>query len=147
MNWVEDAKSIFNSKKPEHFTDYKHCEECAEHDQTLICSSIDTIGLEELGNIAWDPMCFCTPEGKKYYMPALIRLSLDTINDEFYLEQLLFLLEGDGKGNKLYDSCSEDQRQFIVNFIEFVISNFAGQLEDNCTENEAFRTHSVWENT
>ena len=33
MNWFDEAKIVFNEIKPAHFTNFNHCEECAEHDR------------------------------------------------------------------------------------------------------------------
>src|SRR3712207_1738759 len=103
MDWKQRAKLIFNVPKPAHFGKYRHCCECAEHDETLSGSDVDSIGLEQLGNPGWDPLCFSSAEGLIYYMPALIRLTLDTIDDpqQVYLDQLLFHLIQDGAGNAL----------------------------------------------
>lgn len=144
IDWIKEAKRLFSCEKPDHFTDYKHCEECLEHDETLLGRTIDTIGLEELGSPGWDPLCFCTAEGIKYYMPALIRLSLTTIKDEFYLEQLLFHLERDGRNNDLVVACSKEQREFIVKFIEYILLNYTNELECNCCENEVLRVLEIW---
>lgn len=144
--WIDEAKRIFRMDKPEHFTNHEHCCECEEHDQTLIRSSIDEIGLEELGNPGWDPICFASSEGKKYYMPSFIRLSLDTIDDEFYFAQFLFHLEYDGRQNNLYLSCNAKQREFILKFVEHVILQYSAQLESASCENEAMRVHEIWSN-
>ena len=74
LDWVERTKEHFGGRKPVHFTHYEHCDECLEHDQTLLNCDVDSIGLEALGNPGWDPLCFCTEEGFRYYMPALVRL-------------------------------------------------------------------------
>ena len=145
MDWINEAKRIFRVEKPNHFTDYKHCEECEEHDQTLINASIDAIGLDELGNPGWDPICFSSPEGKQYYMPSLIRLSLDTMDDDFYFGQLLFHLEG-GWGNELYLACSQQQRGFIKAFVEYVIIQHTVQIEANGYEDEALAVQEIWSN-
>ena len=89
--------------KPAHFTNYQHCCECAEHDTTLLTADVNSIGLEQLGNPGWDPLCFTSAEGLVYYMPALIRLTLETMStpQERYLEQLLFHLIYDGTENRL----------------------------------------------
>lgn len=42
MDWLKEAKRIFNISKPEHFTNYKHCDECAEYDETLLNHSVDS---------------------------------------------------------------------------------------------------------
>ena len=106
MNWIDAAKILFESQRPEHFTNHEHCEECAEHDQTLLSSDIETIGLAELGNPDWEPICFTSAEGGKYFLPAFIRLRFETINDAFYFGQFLFHLEGNGPENDFYLSCS-----------------------------------------
>ncbi|VAX05467.1 hypothetical protein MNBD_GAMMA26-1571 [hydrothermal vent metagenome] len=38
MDWVAKAKELFEMPKPEHFTNFTHCCECDEHDQTLLVS-------------------------------------------------------------------------------------------------------------
>jgi hypothetical protein len=65
--------------KPVHFTNYRHGCQCAEHDAVLTASDVNAIGLQQLGNPGWDPLCFTSAEGLLYYMPALIRLTLETM--------------------------------------------------------------------
>lgn len=144
VDWVEEAKRRFEAKRPSHFTNYNHCCECAEHDETLKAADIDTIGLKELGNPGWDPVCFCSDEGKKYFMPAFVRLALETVKNEFYLEQFLFHLEGDGEENSLYKSCSNPQRQLIASFIEFMINTYTNEIEANLCSDEVLRAYQIW---
>jgi len=144
MNWILEAKRVFDVPKPEHFTNYKHCEECAEHDETLINSDIDTIGLDELGKPGWNPICFCSEEGQKYYLPAFIRLSLETMSDDFYFGQFLFHLEYDGENNKLVNSCSQAQRNYIASFLQYAIENYSSEIEQNSYDNEVLRAHEIW---
>ena len=147
MDWLSEAKRLFDGAKPEHFTNYRHCCECGEHDRTLLAATIDSIGLEELGNPGWDPMCFASAEGKKYYLPALIRLSLESIDDDFYFAQFLFHLEGDGPGNALFSACNEAQRCFILGFIEHMILSYPEILETHGCANDAFRVQAIWSAT
>jgi hypothetical protein len=99
MDWTHHAERLFNLPKPAHVTNYRHCCEYAEHDDTLATPNVDSIGLQQLGNAGWDPLCFTSTEGLLYYMPALIRLTLDTIDkpQKCYLDQMLFHLIRDGK--------------------------------------------------
>jgi hypothetical protein len=62
-DWQKLALELFNVPRPQHFTNYMHCCECAEHDETLRNSDVHSIGLEELGSASWDPLCFCSAEG------------------------------------------------------------------------------------
>jgi len=147
MDWVEESKRLFKAIKPKHFTNFSHCEECAEHDETLILADIETIGLDELGNPGWDPICFCSEEGKKYYMPSFIRLSLDSIYNDFYFAQFLFHLEYDGENNKLLQSCSKNQRAFIASFVKYMIESFPVEIEKNICTDEVFRVYHLWHDT
>jgi hypothetical protein len=45
-------------ERPEHFTDFQHCCECAEHDELLRSRDLDTLRVEDVGNPGWDPLCF-----------------------------------------------------------------------------------------
>ena len=93
MNWLANATTLFKADKPRHFTNFNHCDECAEHGATLCSSDVNSITLDELGHQGWDPSYFCNDEGKLYYTPAFIRLSLANLENDFYFEQLLFHLE------------------------------------------------------
>jgi hypothetical protein len=148
MDWIKEARQRFAISKPQHFTDFGHCPECAEHDETLLGSSIDQIGIKELGNPGWDPMCFCSAEGIEYYFPALVRLSLDTAsNEDFYFCQLLFHLEYGGKENRFFQHCSLSQREFVVAFIEHMIVTYPDELEESMCATDALSTYELWQST
>jgi hypothetical protein len=144
MNFVLKSKELFKAEKPEHFTDFRHCEECNEHDCTLLSHDIDTIGLAELGNPGCDPLCFSSADGLKYYIPALIRLSLETIDNKFYLGQFLFHLEGDGHSNGLWLACNAKQRDFIARFLQQILDNHLDAVELNCYSKELLRCYEIW---
>ena len=144
VDWFDEAKRVFLVEKPEHFTDFNHCEECADHDETLRSSSVEQIGLEQLGNPGWDPLCFCSTEGLKYYLPALVRLSVETIEREFYFEQLLFHLAYAGAENRLLQGCSASQREFVAAFLAHMIFTYPNELERNTSVEEALSTHELW---
>ena len=143
-DWLEEAGRLFSVSRPAHFTDYRHCCECAEHDETLLANDIDTIGLTELGNPGWDPLCFCSGPGLLYYTPALIRLSLNTVEDDFYFSQLLFHLDYGGRDNRYLQACSDVQRKFIADFVDFMILTYTEQLSGSFDEDTALRVSEVW---
>lgn len=147
MDWKQQAKLIFNVIKPTHFVNYQHCCECAEHDETLSAFDVDSIGLPQLGNPGWDPLCFSSAEGLMFYLPALIRLTLDTIDDprEMYLAQMLFHLIQDGISNRLVSACSKEQREFIADFLEYLIDNHSSQIEaDVYFPDDILRAYEIW---
>ena len=128
--------------KPEHFTNHLHCEECAEHDSTLRENDRSSLSLEHVGNPGWDPICFCSPQGKAYYLPSLIRLALEP--DSSYWQQLLFHLEGNGPGNDLILFCSKVQREAVTAFLEHLLSGRAAEIEQCNSTDELLRTHEYW---
>src|SRR5262249_38492433 len=134
MDWIQQAKQLFNIPKPAHFTNYRHCCECAEHDETLLACDVDSISLQQLGNTGCDPMCFVSQESFLYYLASLIRITLDTMAkpQERYLDQLLFHLIRDGKDHDLVRACSREQRAFIAGFLEYLVDQYSAKL-DECT--------------
>jgi len=112
-------------RRPAHFTDYTHCCECAEHDALLRARERETLALEDVGNAGWDPICFVTSDGFRYYLPALVRLALSPPEDRNagpYLSQLLFHLIGDGENNRRVSCCAPAQRRAVVEFLWHVVS-------------------------
>ncbi|WP_299180701.1 DUF6714 family protein [uncultured Neptuniibacter sp.] len=144
MDWVAKSRALFAVEKPEHFTNYEHCDECAEHDATLRQHDRESIGIEELGNPAWDPICFCQDIGMHYYLPAFIRLSLDTMSEDFYLEQFLFHLTIDGRENSFYVSCNRPQRRFIADFLAFLLEEFPDKIELAFCGDDLLNAYEIW---
>ena len=73
MEWFEEAKSLFEIKRPIHFTDFKHCYECEDFDKMLNGINIETASLNEFGKEFNDPLYFVTAEGFYYFFPALVK--------------------------------------------------------------------------
>lgn len=111
--------------RPDHFTDYMHCEECTEHDETLRSHSPDTIGVNELGNPGWDPICFATPEGFNYYMPGLARLALGR-GEQWYLGQFLCHLDA-----RRIAGFSSEQRAAVLALLEHIRETMSDEVESS----------------
>ena len=141
--WIQTAKRLFALPKPVHFTNYRHCCECAEHDETLLTHDVDSIGMEQLGNPGWDPLCFSSATGLLYYMPALVRLTLHTLepSQAAYLDQFLFHLNR----AEVLEATTLQQRQFIVAFLEYLINWDSAQnsQESLGMEGKEVRSHPL----
>ena len=61
---------------------YDHCDECEEHDDLMRSRDRATLRIEDVTDLAWTPLAFLTPEGYRYYMPALIRLALSAEGED-----------------------------------------------------------------
>jgi hypothetical protein len=146
MDWIQEAQRLFNRPKPAHFTNYRHCCECAEHDAVLTASDVNAIGLEQLGNPGWDPLCFTSAEGLLYYMPALIRLTLETMAtpQEQYLEQLLFHLIYDSTENRIVRACNPEQRAFIAGFLAYLMEQYSVEIDECGCGDDMLTAYEIW---
>ena len=76
-------------------------------------------------------------------MPALVRLTIDTFDS--YLDQLLFHLIKDGPGNSLVSACNDEQRKFIAEFLEYIITERAEQIAAQLfASDDILRAHEIW---
>jgi len=132
--------------RPEHFTAYTHCAECAEHDATLRARDRDTLTLADVGNPGWDPLCFCSAAGLAYYFPALAGLALTApANDSpWYAEQLVFHLGYGHLDNELYGYCNDAQRQAVSAVLAFLIETYAAHIEGIRAGDAYLRCHELW---
>lgn len=108
-------------EKPEHFTNFHHCDECAEHDTTLRNRTRDTLRRQDLGNPGWDPLVFSSVEGIAYFLPALARFALlpDVWRDhEWYGCQILSHLCYEAERNRFLAWCSERQREAVYGLLK-----------------------------
>lgn len=133
-------------ERPEHFTNYLHCEECAEHDRVLLQHDRETLRIDHVADPGWDPIGFCSPQGKAYYMPCLVRFALLEADDSssFYWRQLLSHLEGDGPDNAFVSFCSRPQCLAIAMFLEYLVETRLSSIEAFDSTDQILRTHSVW---
>ncbi len=132
--------------RPDHFTNYMHCDECAEHDETLRARDLQTLGIEDVGNPGWDPICFVAPEGFAYYFPALARLTLapPAAPHGWYGNQLLFHLCYDGPGNKRMLACTPQERRSVVMLLQHIVDTRAELLDSNQCSDELFHAIDYW---
>jgi hypothetical protein len=121
---LDEVKSAFGSSpRPDHFTNYTHCDECRDHDNTLRSHTPDSIGLAELGNPGWNPICFATIEGYLYYVPALARLALDPNNNGCYVEDFMFELR-----SERIAAFNAAQRQVFLKLLLYLFEQYPRQV-------------------
>ncbi|MDQ8021849.1 MAG: hypothetical protein REI94_08425, partial [Moraxellaceae bacterium] len=95
--------------RPEHFTNFTHCDECREHDNTLRARTRDTLQRQDLGTAGWDPISFCSAEGIGYFFPTLARFALLPAvwrDRDWYADQLLSHLAWEGAENGFLSWCA-----------------------------------------
>jgi len=132
--------------RPAHFTTFEHCEECAEHDEVLRSRDIDSLRIEDVGNLGWDPVCFTSPQGFAYYLPALVRLALAEPAEPhtWYGSQLLFHLCSGGRRNERVLACSVQQRRAVVAFLRHLVETRAQLADNHLCAAELFQAIEYW---
>ena len=133
-------------RRPEHFMNFTHCEECAEHDELLRSRDIYTLRIEDVGNPGWDPICFISPEGFAYYLPALARLALAEPDyaHGWYGGQLLFHLCSDGRRNERLLACTPEQRRSVVEFLQHLAETRASLADSELRTDDLFQAIEIW---
>ena len=134
-------------ERPEHFTDFQHCCECAEHDELLRSRDRQSLRIEDVGNPGWDPLCFTSAQGLLYYLPALGRLALDepTRDLDWYVPQLHFHLTYKDAENRMLRAATPAQRRSVVQLLRHIIET-RGELCDkwSCRE-DLLATAELWQ--
>ena len=143
LSSIEAAFS--HCRRPHNFIDASHCEECAEHNDTLCNTNRDEIGLKELGNPCWDPMCFVQPQGFVYYFPAMVRLAFDDSTNNEYLNQFLFHCTYEGGKNPNFKHFTNDQVRATADLMRFLKMNWKKKLEYLMATEDADIAVRVWE--
>ncbi|MCP4978366.1 MAG: hypothetical protein GY931_19645 [Maribacter sp.] len=118
LNFIDSE--FQNVQKPNHFTNYTHCDECETHDNTLKNKTKNTLTRKDLGNPGWDPIGFSKPQGLGYYFPVMVRYALlpDVWPDrEWYGDQILSHLSYEGVKNKFSNWCSKSQQKAVYEFL------------------------------
>ena len=146
MNYIEASKKVFNAPRPKSFMDNpSHCEECEEVEKNAQESDIDTLTLEKAGDGYASFACFLNDNGFKYYMPAFIRLSIETDMDDGYIENFFFAITVDKKDNSRLKSFTSEQKAFVHNFLVWYKENKQDILEQwLIEENEINEAISLW---
>jgi hypothetical protein len=133
-------------ERPDHFTHFGHCCECAEHDALLLERDRDTLAIEDVGSQAWNPITMATPEGFAYYLPALARLALDPLplHFDWYGYIILFELRWDGPRNDRWRFCTPEQRKAVALLLEHLFDSRADLFTLYDCHNELLEALVIW---
>ena len=146
QNIIDTVRQAFAAEpRPEHFTNHKHCCECAEHDALLASRDADRLRLEDVNNAGWDPICFVTAAGFRYYLPALVRLVFESATSEdWYLPHLLFHLIGDGPQNRRVVCCTRAQQRAIAAVLWHVVDTWPALIVRYGIDDDLQKALEIW---
>jgi hypothetical protein len=116
--------------KPEHFGNHMHCGECAEHDRVLRDRTRETLTIDDVGNVGWDPIAFSDAAGVAYYFPALARLAMSppTYEHGWYSGLLLIHLTYQGSDNLFLHFCNSQQRAAVGHLLRYLQENLPADI-------------------
>ena len=145
MDYFTKAKQIFDMPRPDSFMDNpSHCEECKEVEEKAQRNTLDSLTIEEAG-ISWASLhCFLNAQGFLYYMPAFIRLCLESSKDNSYIGSFFFALSYGQERNTILSACSEEQRAFIFEFTTWFYDNYAEVIGFWLAEDDVEQTMEIW---
>jgi hypothetical protein len=142
---ISEAIEMFGKvTRPEHFTDYTHCCECVEHDETLRAHSPDTITREALGHAGWDPMTFVTNTGFRYFLPALMRMALTGTGDDYYIDQFLSQVIRDGARNNRWCACTVEERALVLKALHALLETRAEEIQNDLDADRLMQAIDIW---
>ncbi|MFC1684177.1 DUF6714 family protein [Pseudomonadota bacterium] len=145
---IKDAYDAFSEcKRPDHFTNYLHCDECNEHDQTMRSATLETLDSKHLGCAGWAPFSFLTEEGFAYYMPRILELAItgkDNAHGELFLNDILFNLTPTDEYNRFKHYTIEQSRS-VLNALRYAKDNFLDELMDYAAEGDLDNAIAYWQ--
>lgn len=139
-------------RRPEHFTDFTHCEECREHDELLRARDRETLAVADVENPGWGPVNFLTPEGFRYYLPALARIALSAEGEGFLSSFVpfhlcdIFYMESGPERHPWLVALEPPQRDAVRRYVHHVAETRRGKLEHyGVTAEEVDRAVALWD--
>jgi hypothetical protein len=139
-------KAFGEVERPTHFTDFAHCQECAD-DATLLARPRERLRRKDLGTSGWDPVTFTSAQGLAYLMPTLARFAFAPGGRKcgWYGDQLAWHLSCDGCANRLFQACTVVQRSAVRILVEHLVAGRSKVISENCCEREYSEALEVWQ--
>lgn len=133
----EEILLLFQSQfgstpRPDKFTCEDGDPECMDHDATLHSWTPESLTLEDVTHIGYDPWSECLPQGKAYFLPVMVRLALEQPApdiDEWYAGWLGHRL---GYDADLFNFCNPGQRNAMLGFLDHLLATRKEIAEDQC---------------
>lgn len=146
-DWIvsEAYRAFSGFARPEHFTDHTHCEECAEHDETMRSRSLGEIGIHQVGNPGWSPIPLLTERAYGYVLPRLVELALNSkpYPDSFVFSYLLALTPS--PEHRKFDYFTPDQRSIVLQSLYYIKDCMGAQIEWECCQSNLSEAIALWQ--
>ena len=144
---IANAYQVFSEiEKPQHSTNYSHCEECAEYDEMLSTVEKRDLSIEQIGTVCWGPVPFLTPEATAYYIPRLIELAAEGVENkdlEPYFNQFINTV-CEGPSGRQYSLFGDVHRRAVASVLIYIKSNYYDLVCEHCWGEELDKACANW---
>lgn len=131
--------------KPNTFMDTpNHCEECQEVESKAQAATPETLTLEQAGRGWADLHNFLNDYGFLYYLPAFIRLCIDTDMKDGFLDDFLFAVTYQEEDNRRLKACNSTQKKFIGDFLMWYKNTHPEIVRHWAMEDEIETAINLW---
>ncbi|MFP4477359.1 MAG: hypothetical protein ACLFOY_17485 [Desulfatibacillaceae bacterium] len=107
------------------------CPECRDHETSLSGKTRDTLVVEDLGTVAWNPLAHMKPSAMAFFLPTIIRLAVDNVPDadgEPFACRFINLVL-DGPNDPRFRFFVPPERRAVVHALEFIREYLAEVVE------------------
>ncbi|MCA6059507.1 hypothetical protein HUF18_06925 [Thalassolituus sp. ST750PaO-4] len=124
--------------RPDHFTKFDHCPECAEHDESLRAVELSAIGATQVGYIGYGPISFLTAEALAYCMPRFLEMVLldgqNDQGDDFIGDFILQLVPRENFDR--FSGYTNKERTVVLDTLDYIYESMHEVVKRNSIEKE-----------
>ena len=124
--------------RPDHFTKFDHCPECAEHDESLRSLGLNEIGPIQVGHSGYGPISFLTAEALAYCMPRFLEMVLmDENNDQGddFIGDFIWHLAPTEDFDR-FSGYTNKERTAVLDTLDYIYESMHGVVKRNSVERE-----------
>jgi hypothetical protein len=124
--------------RPDHFTKFDHCPECAEHDESLRDLELNEIGPTQVGHRGYGPISFLTAEALAYCMPRFLEMVLmdekNNQGDDFIGDLILHLVPTENFDR--FSGYTSKELTAVLDTLDYIYESMQGVVKRNSIERE-----------
>ncbi|MBB3167296.1 DUF6714 family protein [Simiduia aestuariiviva] len=144
---VKDLYYVFSCyPRPLNFTDYKHCPECEDHNETMKSATLATLESKHLGCVGYSPWCFLTEEGFAHYIPRILELAITgkgNAHGELFLDDILYVLAPKPEHDR-FQRYTKHQCMAVFQALLYANKNFREQLVECFSHDDMDSALEYW---
>lgn len=147
--FVAKGYELFSVDKPTVFQDIDPGDpESLDHNRLLVEKDRNTLALDDIGNVGYNPIVQINPEGMVYYFPRLVDFALDIEQVNSWQEPYLFLFvlnTVEGPTDTRYSLFTQEQKNYVKMVLKFIETNFMAFVEKDCFEDDLREALDAWD--